>query len=291
LFNENLGLKLFSVLMAVFIWLQSLLVSEQHGVVNLPVSLKAIPKNITLNSLPKKIPFNVRGKGLEIIKLKLSKTKVSLDASKMKPGVDIISLSDYSVDLPENIHVTLVGPVEKQEIAVQADVFNQKKVPVELSFADNISRQRFASLNYQLIPDKLVIFGPRSRIQLIDHLITEEITRQQLSEREFTLKVPEPDKDVSLAENRVKVRISSSFNTSKVFDGLAIQTPAGTSSFPTRVALKVSGDSDALKLLDPLSIKVGVAPEADASGMHQVIVEVPTGMQVVAITPAKVKLK
>ena len=97
--QENLGLKILSLLIAVFVWLQSLLISEQKSVVNLPVALSSIPKNITLDNVPNHIPFNVRGRGLEIIKLKFSRTKVLLDASKIKPGSDILSVSDYTIDL------------------------------------------------------------------------------------------------------------------------------------------------------------------------------------------------
>ncbi len=291
MFHENLGLKLFSLLMAVFIWVQSLLISEHRTVIDLPVALKDIPKNITLNSLPKSIPFAVRGKGLEIIKLKLSRTKINLDASKIRPGSEQLSLADYSIDLPENIQLTLLGPAEKQEIAVQADVFHQKKVPVELSFTDLYTRQRFANLNYQLIPDKLVVFGPKSKIQLIERLTTEEINRSQLSEREFVLKVNEPEKDVSLAVNSIRVRISSSFKTTRVFDSLPVFSTSGAEYFPSRVTLKLSGDSDLLNKLDPQSIKVLVGNEPDQNGLYQLSVEAPGETQVIGITPQKVRKK
>jgi hypothetical protein len=291
LFQENLGLKLFSLIMALFIWLQSVLITEQKGVINLPVVLRSVPRNLTLDNLPKTIPFNVRGKGLELIKLKLSKTRISLDAAKIKPGADIISLSDYTIDLPDNIHVNLIGPADRQDIAVHADVFNQKKVPVELSFADNYTRLRFATLSYKIIPDKLMIFGPKSKIQLIDHISTEEITRQQLSDKEFSLKIPEIDQDVSLPVNNVKIRISSSYPQTRVYDGLMVKAPAGKVCVPAEVTLKISGDSDILNELNPQNILISVSPEADANGFHQVLVEAPSALQVQAITPSRVRVK
>ncbi len=291
MFHENLGLKLFSLLMAVFIWVQSLLISEHRTVIDLPVALKNIPKNLTLNSLPKSIPFAVRGKGMEIIKLKLSRTKINLDASKIKPGAEQLSLADYSIDLPENIQLSLLGPAEKQDIAVHADVFHQKKVPIELSFTDLYTRQRFAGLNYKLIPDRLVVFGPKSKIQLIERLTTEEISRSQLNASEFVLKVNEPDKDVSLAENSIKVRISSSFRTSRVFDSIPVFSASGAEYFPSRVTIKLSGDSDLLNKLDPRNIKVTVAPEPDQNGQYLLTVDAPEETQVIALTPQKVRKK
>lgn len=48
---------------------------------------------------------------------------------KLNPKPDVISVSDYTINLPDNIQLEFIGPVEQQEIAVYADVFHQKKSP------------------------------------------------------------------------------------------------------------------------------------------------------------------
>jgi len=291
MYGENWGLKIISLILAVFIWVQSLLLTEHRSVISMPVVLKNVPKNLTLERLPQNIPFSVRGKGLEIIKLKLSHTKVYIDAAKIKPGHDIISLADYTIDLPENINLTLIGPVEKQDIAVQADVFHQKKVPVVFAFADNYSRSRFSNLNYQVIPEQVIVFGPKRKVLLINQVNTEEITRNMLSEKEFSLKLSEQDNDVSLSEKLVKVRISSSYTTSKVLDGIPITVDPGQTSFPSKATIKISGDSDVLKDFSAQFVKVVIAPVADAQGFYPLNVEVPPSVTVIAVTPNKIRLK
>lgn len=276
-------------MLAIFIWVQSLLVSEHRSVVNLPVNLKSVPKNLTLQRLPQSIPFNVRGKGMEILKLRLSKTRVSIDASKIKPGVDIIALTDYTIDLPENVEVTLIGPVEKQEIAIHADVFHQKKVAVRLAFADNYTRQRFSSLNYHLIPERLTIFGPKNKVLSVDHLLTEAISREQLSEREFLLKLSPLPEELSSSETEVMVKVSSSFNSSKVFENIPISGAADKNYFPSRVTIKVSGDSELLNSLNPAKIVISTSAEADASGLFALKASLPEGIEFIAITPDKVR--
>jgi len=57
--QENIGLKVLSLIIAIFVWIQSLLISEQRSVVNLPLALLSIPQNITLEDFPKTIPFQV----------------------------------------------------------------------------------------------------------------------------------------------------------------------------------------------------------------------------------------
>ncbi|MDD4310781.1 MAG: hypothetical protein PHO32_10395 [Candidatus Cloacimonetes bacterium] len=289
--SENLGLKVFSLLLAVFVWIQSLLVSEHRTVVNLQVSLKNVPKNITLERLPKSIPFSVRAKGLDIIKLKLSKTRVFIDASKVKPGVDIISLTDYTIDLPENIDVNLLGPVDKQEIAINADVFYQRKVPVQLSFSDDYTRQRMKSTSYQIVPEKTVIFGPKNKVQKINFVTTEPITRDMNSEIDFKLKLASLPDGVSIADTEVRVRISNSYNTIRIFDSIPLAPSSGSLYFPPSVAVKVSGDSKLLKELDSRRIIIEVSPEADADGFYTLRGEAPAGFDVVAVTPEKVRKK
>ena len=58
--TENLGLRIFSLFLAVLIWMQSVLVTEHKSIISLPVQLKSVPKNVTLENLPKTIPFEVK---------------------------------------------------------------------------------------------------------------------------------------------------------------------------------------------------------------------------------------
>ncbi|HQO18314.1 MAG TPA: CdaR family protein [Candidatus Cloacimonas sp.] len=289
--QDNMGLKILSLLIAVFVWLQSLLISEQQSTVNLPVTLSSIPKNITLANVPKVIPFQVRGRGLEIIKLKFSHPQVLLDASKIKPGMDVISTSDYIVDLPDNIQLEILGPVEKQEITVYADVFYQKKVPVELAYADSYTREHFAALHYTLIPEQITISGSKSIVQQIDHITTEPISRSVLNKQEFTVKLNPPDNEVSILEKQVKVYLSTSFLTTKIIPDKPIMLPPGKSSIPSTVTIKLSGDSEILKNLKESEISVLVSSQPDEQGFYPVTVKTPANINIVAVTPQKVRLK
>ena len=291
MFRENLGLRIFALFMAVFVWLQSQLVNEHRTVVNLPVNLRSIPKNITLEKLPQNIPFIVKGKGYDIIKLVLSHTKVSVDASKIQPGIELISLTDYTIDLPENVSVTLIGPADQHEIAVKADEFHQKRVPVKLGFADTLTRQKFESLKYEIIPNRVVVFGPKSKVQAIQAVVTELITREMSTKSGFILKLSALGDDVSFSESQIRVKISESYNTSKVVDNIDIVCPSGDRCFPAKATIKVSADSQVMKNFNPTEVSIQVSSEADATGMHKLIVTLPQGLNLVAITPEKVRLK
>jgi len=289
--QENIGLKVLSLIIAIFVLIQSLLISEQRSVVNLPLALLSIPQNITLEDFPKTIPFQVRGRGLEIIKLKLSRTKVFIDASKIKPGTDIISLSDYTINLPDNIQLEIIGPVNTQEIAVHSDLFYQKKVPVELTFSDNQTRERFYSMNYSIIPERVTVFGPKSKVHLIDRVSTESITASMLDQSELTLLLNPLGNDVSSSVKQIKVIISSSSNTTRVIDNLPITVTQEKKCIPSTVTVKISGDSKEMININPSDINIGIANEPDEYGFYSVTVKIPEGLQLIEVTPQKVRLK
>ena len=179
--KDNLGLRIFSLVLAILIWLQSVLITEHRSTVNLPVHLRYIPKNITLENFPETIPFSVKGKGLEIFKLVLAKPQIQIDASKITPTSDILSMNNYTIDLPDNIDLSLIGPAQSNQLAIQADVFHQKSVGVRLSFADEYTRNQFSELQHTVSPEKLTIFGPKSRIQAITQISTKPISREMLT--------------------------------------------------------------------------------------------------------------
>lgn len=288
MFRENIGLRLISVLLALLIWLQSVLVTEQKSVINLPINLRYVPQNVTLENIPQHIPFSVQGKGQDILKMVLFKPRVNIDASKISPGMDILSLEDYSIDLPENVNVTFLGPASSDKIAIQADVFHQKVVPVVPEFQDELLRSRLADLRYSLDPEKVTIFGPKNRIKSITGVSTEAIGNAELAESQSRLALILPPGDVSISESSVLLTISGAQEATKVFPNVIL--PAGY--LPSRVAVKLQGESAVLDKISGLrDIKASISAEPDAAGLFSVVVELPEDVQLIAITPDKVRAR
>lgn len=285
MFRENHGLKIVALLLASFLWLQSVLVSEQKSVVKLPINLRHVPQNITLENIPESIPFSVKGKGQDILKMMIFKPRVNVDASKITPYTDILSLEDYSIDLPENINVTFLGPAQVDQIAIQADVFHKKQVPIVLDFADDYSKARIKELRYSLDPAKLTIFGPKNRIQNINSIKTTPIGRNELAEAQSKIALNLPDNEISVSESSVLLTISGAQELTRVFPNINL---AGR-YLPSRVAVRVQAESAVLEKLSSLQIKATVLPSADEEGLYTVEVELPEGVQLIAITPSKVR--
>jgi hypothetical protein len=285
MFRENNGLRIVALVLAAMIWLQSVLVSEQRSVVSLPINLLYVPQNITLEDIPESIPFSVKGKGQDILKMMLFKPKVNIDASKITQYSDILTLEDYSIDLPDNVNVTFLGPAQSDRIAIQADVFHQKVVPVVLDFSDDNSRERIRELNYTLDPDKLTIFGPKTRVKNIKSVRTKPISASDLAESQSKLELKLPEGDVSVSESSVLLTISGVQEETRVFPNIVLPGKY----LPSMVAVKVRGEAAVLDRLNEADIKASVAENTGEGAMLAVQISLPEGVELVAITPDKVR--
>ena len=283
--KDNLGIRLFALFLAILIWLQSVLVSEHRSVVSLPVNLRNMPQNITLENLPQSIPFAVKGKGLDIIRLMMAKPRVNIDAASITPNTEIISLENYVIDMPENVDVSLLGPADTDQLAIQADVFHRKTVNVELTFADALTQSRMKELRYTLNPSKVTIFGPKSRITNLVSIKSKAITQDMLADARHELELQIPGNDISVSDKSVLLSISGAQESSKVYPNIAlvqIYTPSS-------IAVRLSGPGAALDRLAGSQIKAVVSEEADEAGLFSVDLILPDDIQVIAITPDKVR--
>lgn len=284
--KDNLGLRLFALLLAMFLWLQLALVSEQRSVVSLPVNLLSVPQNITLENFPTKIPFAVRGKGQDIIRLIIAKPRVNIDASKITPNTDVISLQDYSIDLPDNINVTLLGPAESDQLSIQADIFHQKVVPVQIDFEDSETRNRFKELRYVIDPDRVTIFGHKNRIRSINAILTKKINQDILANNKAELELSIPA-NITASQNKVLLSISGTEQTTRVFPNVVL--PAGY--LPSRVAVRLQASATTLDAINPSQIIARVSAQADENGLFTVELTIPEDTEAIAITPNKVRAR
>ncbi|MCB5272109.1 MAG: hypothetical protein LHW56_09735 [Candidatus Cloacimonetes bacterium] len=286
MFKDNLGLRLFALFLAMFIWLQSALISEQRSVVSLPINLLSVPQNITLENFPSAVPFAVRGKGLDILRLMMAKPKVNIDASKITPNTDVISLQDYSIDLPENINVSLLGPAESDQLTIQADIFHQKVVPIKIDFENAYTESRFSELRYNLDPDRVTIFGHKNRIRGVGAILTKKVDQAALENDTSELELNIPP-DITTTQKKVLLSISGTAQATRVFPNIAL--PAGY--LPARVAVRLQASGAVLEAINPNQITARVSDKADENGLFTVELTIPEGTQAIAITPGKVRAR
>lgn len=288
--RELIWLKILALFIAVLLWLQSVLVSEHKAVVNLPIVLLNNPDNLSIKEQPESIPFLVQGKGIEILKLIMTDLKVSVDASQIRPGQDILSISDYTLNIPDNIDLVMIGPVGNEDIRISAETKREKRVPINLSFENEQVRLEFSRKSLQMSPEFVNISGPSHIIDNIRSLNTEDLGRRHLGQASFKVELSIPSNNISTDVEEVRILVSSNQIVTRVMNNIILPERPGQRFFPSRVTVKLSGDRQDLDSLRSSSIQTMLAPIADSQGFYTVSIQVPEGITLIDVTPDKVRV-
>ncbi len=286
--RHNIGLKIFSVLLALFIWIQSILVSHHKTTVKFVVNLTKLPAHIALEDVPKTLSFGVRGKGIDIIRLILKRANVDIDASNLRDGNLPITLTNYHIDIPENLDIEILKPAHEEELIVQTDVYESRTVPIEITFASLGARNAYQSGRYRISPETVRIYGPRRALDAIRQIRSNPITTVMLAEEKFEIELESPAVNISVLDPVITIELIDQEIQQRIIDNIPIRLEGNRQSTPNRVTIKVEGNKEAIQTLDLTMIRARVVPDPDVRGFKTVIVEVPNMIRLLDITPARV---
>jgi hypothetical protein len=290
--RSNLGLKILSLALAIVIWLQITLTAEHNATVKLKLELLNAPQSLTLENIPESVPFSVRGKGYDILRMMVNPPQVSIDAANMKAGTTKLAMDDYTVrNHSQNIGVDIIGPAGDLNLEVQSDVLQQKYVHVQPVFADNAARNQFAARNFSFTPEKVSISGPRGLVKGISSVETSQITVAMLSRDSFKMQLISPGHGITLNTDKASFTRVRQQIVSRLIDNVSVSSPSGGSFFPAEATLKVEGPPTVVDALRPETLQARAASEPDPDGWFTLSIELPEGITKFSLTPSRVRLK
>lgn len=288
--NKNWGLRVFSLCLAVLIWLQIALGSTHRTVVNFPVVLVNLSPEVSLSKLPKTIAFDVRGNGIDLMKLHFSSAKVVIDASKLQAGEEKLPLDNYNLrELPTNSNIDIFGPAEQTEMTVSTDVLLYKNVGVSPAFDSEATRIKFGQLDYAVNPSNIKIHGPRRELDNLKSVSTEPIKLSMLDKKEFYIPISFSSNRISSTNMRVHVSRLPKLIEAKVFEAIKIESDF-RDIFPQTATIKVEADPQIIKQLKAADFKLKTSKEVDSENMLTLEIELPKGIINYELTPQKVSL-
>lgn len=169
---HNLGLKVFSLLFAVGLWLVVARDPVAEVAISVPIEFHHIPASLEINS--ENIPaaqVRVRGPARFIHGLRPDEIHVEVDLAGARPGDRTFDLTAQQVHLPRDLEVVQVVPSQFQ---LSLDTVLTRTVEVRPrvtgSFASGL---RIARL--ETSPSAVTISGPQSRVRNMDSATTDLI--------------------------------------------------------------------------------------------------------------------
>ncbi|HEY6329400.1 MAG TPA: CdaR family protein, partial [Blastocatellia bacterium] len=301
---ENTGLKVLALLITAVLWwsVASRPVSE-ITLHNVPIELANLPKAPSL--IPSKYDtlsasVTLRGPRDTLDDLRSSELSVIADMTGVEPGVRVIPLKLDPNRLPPSVEEVEIDP---HDIRVTVEREVTREVPVKPRF-DGEPTAGYEAASWEVTPSNVEIAGAASQVQKIDEVSTETVSlagRKSPFTETVAIDIGSPSVYISGDGNRkvlLKVNITE-VQKERIFAEVPVTIEGGPPNAriePRFVTIKVYGPHSAVDALTPDTISVTAAYHKDLRGAQEVAPSVTlpdsaTGVRIVSITPAKVRIR
>jgi YbbR domain-containing protein len=188
---ENFGLKIFSLALAAALWLALARDPVAEVALDAPIEFEHMPDNLEINT--EHVPsaqVRVRGPERLVRTLRTDQVHVEIDLSNARPGERSFNLTAQQIREPRDVVVVQVVPSQFQ---LSFDVRARREIEVH----PRVSGQFATGLRIAKVianPERIVITGPRARVEEIDFATTDPIDATGLTgSQTFTSNVYVPD--------------------------------------------------------------------------------------------------
>jgi YbbR domain-containing protein len=257
---------------------------------NLPAGM------VIVNPIPDYAEVRVSGSGLILSSIDAKSLHTTLDLSGTRPGVFSYSLDPKAFELPRKVEVTRITP---SQVTFHLDTMAKRTIPIRLERTGEVpAGLRLKELT--LIPEKIEVTGPKSRLEGMQSLFTAplDLTRLLPGTQQVDVGLVQPGGLLQLKVAEIRVR--------------TVVEPVIVERSLRRVKLAVKGGERPLRArpdgvtlvlrgpeveLDAIELSPGDA-YVDASGLEgpgpyrvKPQVTLPEGIELVRTEPAEVALE
>ncbi len=129
--NHNLSIKIFALLLALAVYGHVQTEKEQQADFRVPLRYAGLPETlIRRESGPRRATITIRGKGKQLLKLKLQPPEVRVSLDRARAGLVQRMLSPSDVLLPSGTQAEVTEILEPRMIEVVVDTLIKLSVPV-----------------------------------------------------------------------------------------------------------------------------------------------------------------
>lgn len=205
--TSNLLIKVFSLLLAVLLWVYITGQVKSEMSFSVPLELTNIPSNLEItNELPPFISVRLRGNSSTLRNVRPGNIKVVLDLSRIREGRSFFRIDKGHIALPKGLKAVKISP---EKLTIKAELLLEKEVPVMLN------RKGFKSnWKVKFEPTHVKVHGVKSKVLGIRMIKTKPLDLSNIElkpgksiEKEVELK--SPGKGLYLAPERVKVVVTT----------------------------------------------------------------------------------
>lgn len=250
-----------------------------------------VPPGRTLLSDPPNVRVTLRGKGGELLKLRLFRQVITLQVpDTLSTATWFTTLRPSDIDLPKGADLQ-VADIAPHDVAIQLDPVAAKEVPIVPRVQVEPESGQALDGGLQITPSVARLVGPDRQVAAIDSVTTVPTALEGVH-GSFTRFVPldtTPLGVVRLAPREVRVSGTTAAVFERVFNLVPIESGAGPLTGyelqPARATVTVRGAEALIHGLTRDSLKVIVhlnGPVSDSATVHVTVVA-PRGVEAHAV--------
>lgn len=185
-FTHNLGLKIWSVLIAIILWYA---VQEEERIgafVDVDVIIKNRPTELVItNTMVNKINLTIEGSSARLNQLRDKPlAPFAIDLSNAVAGSTLYKIYSQDFKLPDGVKIKRINP---QLITVVLEEQLKKTMPVHINFTGALE-EGFELKSSTINPPQVEVIGPESEVEPLQELYTAEVDLTGLrQDRNLTL--------------------------------------------------------------------------------------------------------
>lgn len=277
---------------ALFLWLQTALLSLQVEEVSLPIVFDPEPSELILKSdIIPEVSLYLQTKGIWIFLFKQQQIYYQVDGSKLKYGVNSLHLQVENLNCSDRQLEHIKGFTEKFKLIEMDRIINRQK-PVMLTFTSKVDEEFFLEQKLDISSNIVQVKGPENLIESLEHIKTEPVTKKDLKNNQLRVALMSPSHLVELKSEEIVIKFNSQVKTVKTLSLLPIRYYGDRQIefSPKKLTVKLEGNENELGKLNKDKIKIKlVIPDSLATGYGYPEFELPTGITILEYTPEKIR--
>lgn len=290
---KNLPLKLTALGLAFLLWFH--VVTDKSYDYRAELSFRTAPLPmgwVLTDPLPETIRLQVHGTGKDIMRLLWNKGSAEL---VVEPGMqEHITVTPANLVMSLDAEVTVQRVIEPTQVTVHVDTLLRQ--PKRVRFQGEYATSPGLSLVRPpvLVPDQVLLSGPRSRVEAVSAINTVPVDLRLLTEsvsRDVALELGQAY-NVRAEPSKVRLELEVAPTVRKEIAGVPIQVPQGWKADPPQVTLGVAGAEERLADLGIEFYRAAVTLPAQirAESLYTVHATVPPLVEILSIQPDLIRI-
>jgi YbbR domain-containing protein len=171
--TKHVGLKLASLFLSLVVFVHVYTEQEREWSLDAPLDIIGVAQDLCFVSPPPKtVSVKVRGRGKDLIKLRLEGARAVVDVANAKAGPLKRVLSGSDIIIPPNLEVTVVDVVAPKVLDLELDSKYAKMIRVVPVYSGALAAGLALSGPPTVEPEQIQVTGPRRVLAGLDYINT-----------------------------------------------------------------------------------------------------------------------